>query len=301
MKPTLNQIEAFYWIARLQSFRAAAVQLNLTQPTISLRIRGLEDALGCQVFQRAGRGVRITDAGTGFLPFARRMMDVAEQISAEHVRLDPLRGRLRLGAPASVALSCMADLLGALKRPYPELTVALTIDNSSVLRQMLNRRELDMAFVVEPEVEPYVRVELLGSMRHAWIGSTRLGMSKRRLEPKHLMQFQVFTHPEPSSLMMLVLNWFGSAGLEPQHLSTCNDLSVIIRLSAAGEGISLLPPAILTTELRLGSLQILKTKSEIVRPRLYAAYQVEKAGRRVGAVLETARNVIARSGLITVA
>ena len=71
----------------------------------------------------------------------------------------------------------MADLLGALKRPYPELSVALTIDNSAVLRQMLNRRELDMAFVVEPEVEPYVRVELLGSMRHAWVGGARLGLS----------------------------------------------------------------------------------------------------------------------------
>jgi DNA-binding transcriptional LysR family regulator len=119
MKPTLNQIEAFYWIARLESFRAAAVQLNLTQPTISLRMRGLEDALGYRVFQRVGRGVQITDTGTAF---ARRMMDLAEQISAEHARLDPLRGRLRLGAPASFALSCMADLLGALKRPYPELS-----------------------------------------------------------------------------------------------------------------------------------------------------------------------------------
>jgi DNA-binding transcriptional LysR family regulator len=177
MKPTLNQIEAFYWIARLESFRAAAVQLNLTQPTISLRMRGLEDALGYRVFQRVGRGARITDAGTALLPFARHMMDLAEQISAEHARFDPLRGRLRLGAPASFALSCMADLLGALKRPYPELSVALTIDNSAVLRQMLNRRELDMAFVVEPEVEPYVRVELLGSMRHAWVGGARLGLS----------------------------------------------------------------------------------------------------------------------------
>ena len=99
--------------------------------------------------------------------------------------------------------------------------------------------------------------------------------------------------------MMLVLNWFGSAGLEPQHLSTCNDLSVIIRLTSAGEGVSLLPPAILATELRLRSLQILKTRPEIVRPRLYAAYQVDKAGPGINAVLETARKVIARSGLVS--
>jgi DNA-binding transcriptional LysR family regulator len=60
MKPTLNQIEAFHWIARLGTFRAAGAQLNLTQPTISLRIRGLEDALGCKLFQRVGQRARRT-------------------------------------------------------------------------------------------------------------------------------------------------------------------------------------------------------------------------------------------------
>ena len=46
MRATLNQLEAFYWIARLGGFHAAATRLNLTQPTVSLRIRGLEEALG---------------------------------------------------------------------------------------------------------------------------------------------------------------------------------------------------------------------------------------------------------------
>jgi len=192
----------------------------------------------------------------------------------------------------------MADLLGALKTPYPNLTVALTIDNSVVLRQKLNRRELDMAFVVEPEVEPFVRVELLGQMTHAWVCSPRLGLSRKWVDPNDLMPFQILTHPEPSSLMMLVLNWFGSAGLEPRHLSTCNDLSVIIRLAAAGEGVSLLPPAILKSELHSGSLRMLRPSPALVRPRLYAAYQVDKAGPGIDTVLDTARAVIAGSGLL---
>jgi DNA-binding transcriptional LysR family regulator len=298
MRATLSQIEALYWIARLGSFRAAAVQLGLTQPTISLRIRGLEEALGSRMFERVGRQARLSEAGSALLPLAKRMMDVAEQVSTKHGPMDPLRGRLRMGAPASFALSCMADLLGALKRPYPDLTVALTIDNSVVLRQRLNKRELDMAFVVEPEVEPFVRVELLGQMTHAWVCNARLGLSRKWVEPNDLMPYQVLTHPEPSSLMMLVLNWFGSAGLEPLHLSTCNDLSVIIKLTAAGEGVSLLPPAILKTELRSGSLQILKPRPGILRPRLYAAYQVDKSGPGMNTVLETARAVTARCGLV---
>ncbi len=298
MRGTLDQIEAFYWITRLGSFHAAAVQLSVSQPTISLRIRSLERALGLRLFERDGRRARLTREGDTLLPVVRRMMDLAEQVSAKHVLQDPLRGRLRLGAPASFALSCMADLLGALKRRYPELTVALTIDNSMVLRERLNRRELDLAFVVEPAVEPYVRVELLGAMRHAWVASPRLGLRGRGVEPKDLLPYQVFTHPEPSNLMALVMNWFGSAGLEPEHVSTCNDLSVIIRLTAAGEGVSLLPRAILTTELRLGALQIVETRPEIARPHLYVAYQVDKIGPSMSALLAMARRVVARSSLL---
>jgi len=301
MRATLGQIEAVYWIERLGGFRAAAVQLNLTQPTISLRIKSLEEALGVRVFERSGREARLTAEGAALMPLVIRLMDLAGQITAQHAARDPLIGRLRLGAPASFGLSSMAQLLGELRKHYPELTLALTIDNSVVLCQRLNARELDLAFVVEPEVEPYVRVEPLGPMTHAWVASPRLGLRQKWVEPRDLMRFHVLTHPEPSSLMMLVRHWFASAGLEPQQVSTCNDLSVIIRLTAAGEGVSLLPPAILSSELRTGGLKLLKARPGLERPHLYAAYQVGKAGRSVATVLETARRVTARSGLVVAA
>jgi DNA-binding transcriptional LysR family regulator len=301
MKTTLSQMEAFYWIARLGSFRAAAAHLNLTQPTVSLRIRSLEEALGFALFARTGRQVRMTTDGAALLPVVRRMIDLAEQVSAKHALRDPLRDRLRLGAPASFALSCMADLLGALKKQFPELTVALTIDNSQVLHHKLNNRDLDMAFLVEPAVEPYIRVEPLGTMTHAWVGSPALGLAGSWVEPKDLLRHHVFTHPEPSNLNRLVMNWFGSAGLEPPHLSTCNDLSVILRLIVQGEGVSLLPPAVLAADLHSGALAMFKARPEIARPRLYVAYQVDKIGRRVDTVLDTARQVIARSSLLVAA
>ena len=147
MRATLGQIEAVYWIERLGSFRAAAVQLNLTQPTISLRIRSLEEALGVRVFERAGRHARLTAEGAAMLPLVTRLIDLAGQITVQHAARDPLLGRLRLGAPVSFGLSSMAQLLGELRKHYPELTVALTIDNSVVLCQRLNARELDLAFV----------------------------------------------------------------------------------------------------------------------------------------------------------
>src|SRR5262249_26214632 len=138
MKATLNQIEAFHWIARLGSFHGAAAQLSLTQPTISLRIRGLEDALGCKLFERVGRQVRVTAEGAALLPTAERMVALSSRLAAGNGLTSSLFGRLRLGAPDSFGLTCMAGLLSALKREHPELAVALTIDNSAILSRKLN-------------------------------------------------------------------------------------------------------------------------------------------------------------------
>src|SRR6185369_11634004 len=111
-----------------------------------------------------------------------------------------------------------------------------------------------------------------------------------------LLRHEIFTNPEPSNLMTLLRDWFSSAGLEVARLSTCNSLSVILRLTMAGAGVSLLPTAILPR--RGGGLRVLRAQPQLGRPRLFGAYQLDKAGRTVDAVLETARQVISRSSWI---
>jgi DNA-binding transcriptional LysR family regulator len=298
MKATLSQIETLYWISRLHGFHAASAHLNITQPTVSLRIRSLERALGMKLFERSGRRVRLTSEGRDLLPQAERMIGLAEELNAKRAPGDPLRGRLRMGAPDSFGLTCMPGLLRALKKQYPELNVALTIDNSNVLSQKLNDRELDVAILADPKIEPHVALEPLGTVECAWVASTRLHLPRGTVRPKDLAPHQIFTNPEPSNLMTLVRDWFASAGLEVPHLSTCNSLSVILRLTMAGAGVSLLPTVILPRRPGSSSLRVLHAQPRVGRGRLFAAYQLDKAGRKVEAVLDTARRVIARSNWV---
>jgi DNA-binding transcriptional LysR family regulator len=298
MKPTLNQIEAFHWIARLGTFHAAGAQLNLTQPTISLRIRGLEAALGCKLFERIGQRVRLTGDGAQLLPTAERIVALSGQLASGGNGTGSLFGRLRLGAPDSFGLTCMAGLLSALKERHPELAVALTIDNSAVLVQKLNARELDFAFVVDAAVGAHIRVEPLGMMDIAWVGSPRLDLPKRAVRPVDLLRVPIFTNPEPSTLMAVIRAWFGAAGIEVPPLSTCNSLSVILRLTLAGEGVSLLPTAILSKELGTGRLRALGARPAIARSQLFAAYQIDKLGGGALTVIDIARKVIRRSRLL---
>jgi DNA-binding transcriptional LysR family regulator len=293
MRATLNQIEAFYWIARLGGFHAAAARLNLTQPTISLRIRGLEQALGVTLFERAGRLAQLTTEGRHLLPQAERMVGLSEELHLKTALEDPLRGRLRLGAPDSFGLTCMPALLASLRKQYPDLSVALTIDNSSVLSQRLNDRELDVAIVADPEVAPHVGKEPIGTIECVWVASPKLDLPDRAVRPSDLLHHEIFTNPDPSNLIMLLRDWFATAGLEATRLSTCNSLSVILRLTMAGEGVSLLPKPIIPRGAS-SKLRILRAQPQVGRPRLFGCYQLDRAGRTADAILATARTLAAR-------
>jgi DNA-binding transcriptional LysR family regulator len=293
MKPTLAQIEAFHWIARLGSFQAAAAHLHLGQPTVSVRIRNLERATGLTLFERQGRRVRLTAVGAGLALKSERLLALAAEIAGPG--LDPLQSGLRLGAPDAFAMVCLPRLLQLLEREYPALQVALTVENSAVLNQRLNDRELDVAFLVNPECAAHVRAEPLGRQDIAWVASPRLDLPRRPVRPADLARYQLFTNPEPSRLIDLMRDWFARAGMVAPRISTCNSLSVITRLTVVGAGVSLLPTAIIASELRSGSLRRLAIRPSITMQRLFAAYQSEQAGPGIATILSITRAVLART------
>ena len=87
----LGQLEALVEVAAHRSFSRAAEALGLTQPSVTARIQGLERDLGETLFERNGRGVRLTEMGTTFLPHARRAL------KAPNIRA-PSPGRSRHGS-----------------------------------------------------------------------------------------------------------------------------------------------------------------------------------------------------------
>ncbi len=71
----LGQLEAYLKVAEYRNFSRAAESLELTQPSVTARIQALERNLGEVLFERNGRGVRLTDVGESFLPHATRLLD----------------------------------------------------------------------------------------------------------------------------------------------------------------------------------------------------------------------------------
>lgn len=298
MRPTLAQLEALHWIVQLGSFRAAAERLHLTQPTVSLRMRALERALDCKLFSREGRRLRPSAGATELALHAESMLALARRIAGAELARDPMRLRLRLGAPDSFAAVCLPKLLQRLGRRNPQLKVELMVENSSLLERQLHARKLDFAFISGLGPAPNVRSELLGRQELAWVASPRLGVPRRTLEPDDLARHQVFTNPEPSRLIVLVRDWFSRGGVHAPRISTCNSLSVVARLTSAGAGVSLLPTAVIRSELRSGALRRLATRPAIEPQRLYAAYHADAAGSTIDSLLAMAREVTGRTRFV---
>lgn len=215
MRIQTAQLEAVRSVARLGSFRAAAAQLNLSQPTISMRVRELERHLGTPLFDRSGYRARLTEVGRDLIDYAERILGLAEEMEQRAGRPAQIAGPIRLGTADSFALTCLGPLLKQLEQEFPALRVDLTIDFSANLNQRLQRGELDVAFLTGPVEGPSLHIEALVRLPLAWVASPRLALPARLLRPKDLRDKAILTNPRPSHLFRSVQAWFGAVGLEP--------------------------------------------------------------------------------------
>ncbi|WP_031469590.1 LysR family transcriptional regulator [Sciscionella sediminilitoris] len=268
---TPRQLEAFVWIVRLGTFRAAAERLGLSQPAISLRIRQLETAAGTALFHRRGTAVGLTADGTLLLHYAERELALLEELGQRLRAGDPWQGTLRLGSSDLFAMTCLPRVLERLERSHPEVNVRLTASSSVALARMLDRGELDLAFMSNAEPSEHVRVEELGNTALTIVSNGNRGLPER-IAPEDLAGQRILINPPPSAIHGIVARWFGEADIPLPNFSTCNSLPVTSGLVAAGGGIGFLPHWLVRADLEAGILTAHRPRTPLRDLRLSLAH-----------------------------
>jgi DNA-binding transcriptional LysR family regulator len=165
---SLQQIRCFCATLELGSFTAAAETLRVSQPAVAEQIRKLEQALGTDLFVRAGRGVVPTEAGRAFAEHATRSLRAVEDAADSVGQLTEMRtGSITIGAFGGPSAWDLDELVIAFLRRHPNVSVRLIGRNSSVIAERVRRGELEAAVVLLPiddeqlAVRPIVRDEVL--------------------------------------------------------------------------------------------------------------------------------------------
>ncbi len=140
-----KQLEAFIWVAELQSFTRAARQLYMSQPAVSFQIKALEEDLQVALFQRGDKKVMLTEAGRLLYPEAKQMIRHYNRIKAGLDDLKGLKtGHLVVGASTIPGEYLLPLMIGGFKEKYPGIQVVLKVAGSGQVSRWIREREVDL-------------------------------------------------------------------------------------------------------------------------------------------------------------
>ncbi|MEZ2127809.1 MULTISPECIES: LysR family transcriptional regulator [unclassified Sinorhizobium] len=280
---TIAQLSAFRWVAELGSVQKAADRLNITQPSLSLRVKQLEAEVELPLLERHGRGVRLTRHGHAFLSRARLVLGAYEELLRKS-RATALVGPLRMGVAEGFAVASMATLIARLRKDFPLLRPEWVVATSAGLEQQLADGELDMAIIVDPLGLRNVRLFALGVQSNCWAVSTEdfpdVGSS-----PSELAKLTVITTPPPTAMYRATMGWFAEDKVTPENLCLCSSLNAAVQLVAAGLGAGIFPTKVIDAYPLEGAIRKLKVGDTLRAGRVFVADRTTSDEARTQAII----------------
>jgi len=283
---TLRQLQLLEAIVRLGSFTRAAEELFLTQPTVSMQIKKLADAIGAPLFQQIGRRVEPTDAGREVYAACQNILGALSNLDVALADLKGLkRGRLRLGV-VTTAKYVAPELLGAFCERYPGIDVSLKVTNRDRILERLTAHDDDLYVVGqvdelrgEVEIVPFAPnpLVLVARADHPLAGERKIPIS--RLSGEH------FILREPGSgIRDATLKHLSAGGVRPRVRMQLGSNEAIKHAIVGGLGISVLSLNSLVLEASGGRLALLDVEGFPIERRWYLVYP---RGRELSLVAKT--------------
>ena len=151
---TLTELRYIIAVAREQHFGRAARACNVSQPTLSVAIKKLEDELGVSIFERSSNEIRLSPIGERIVEQAQQTLEAAENIRqiAQHGK-NQLAGPLRIGAIHTIGPYLYPELIPLLRSAAPEMPLIVEENYTAVLTDKLKTGELDVIIIALPYVE----------------------------------------------------------------------------------------------------------------------------------------------------
>ncbi|WP_151719743.1 LysR family transcriptional regulator [Gemmobacter serpentinus] len=249
----LKQLEAFYWLTKLENFQKVADHVGLTQPAISARISGLEDSIGAPLLDRQASNFTLTDQGQVVAEFAENFLNLAEQLATR--MKDSQKRRLTIGLVGMVTLSWGVTLRRKLAAERPDELVDFISGGNADLNPLIRSGAIDLAFVTGEAGLPQVGGSFSVQYHVGWVARPDVvGTLTRPLTPGELRELPLVLYPRSSPLYAPVAEMIGETRRRPKARHMANSLGMISDMVRAGYGVAAMPLAAVERELANGLL-----------------------------------------------
>ena len=274
---TFRQLEILLAVYEQGGVSAAAEYLHLTQPSVSMQLKKLSEALDTQLYQRVGRRQVFTESGEAVVAAARDILARFDHLDAQLADFRGLRaGTLRV-AVVTTSKYFIPHLLGSFCEQYPEIDVQFRVGNR---HQIINRLHegLDDLYVFShpPEHEDIAASDFLPNPLVAIAPEGHPLAKRKALKLEHLAN-QPFLMREPGSgTRYAIEKYFREQGVELSVRMTIESNEAIKHAVMSGLGISILSAHTLAFGGRAGLIE-LRVKGLPIRSRWYLVRQRQKS------------------------
>ena len=248
----IASLHAFVTVADTGSFSLAAEQLHLTQPAISKRIAALEADLNARLFDRLGRAVRLTEAGTLLLLRARHILaEVEDSRRALRNLSGRVAGSLILATSHHIGLHRLPPVLRTFAAHYPQVRLDMRFMDSEIACAAVLRGEAELAIItLPPQVEaPLEALPLWPDPLTVVAARLHPLAALNPIEPRQLGDYPAILPSAATFTRRIVEDRMGQLGVKPSVAFDTNYLETIKMMVVVGLGWSVLPRTMLDGEL----------------------------------------------------
>lgn len=149
----LDLLRTFVTVAETGSLTRAGERLLISQPTVSLQLKRLEEGLGRRLMERSPRGVQLTGDGDTLLSYARRILTLAEE-ALGRISEPVITGVVRLGTPEDFATTHLSGVLARFAQSHPNVALEVTTDLTLNLIERFSNGEFDLVLIKREPMGP---------------------------------------------------------------------------------------------------------------------------------------------------
>lgn len=251
----LRDLHYFIILAETKHFGEAAKKCFVSQPTLSMQIKKLEEGLGVILFERTNKQVFLTEQGQVLLPMAKKVLLLIKELKESADLLnDPFSGELHLGAIPTVAPYLLPLIMPLIKQHFPNLKIWLIEEQTQRLIEKLEAGELDAAIMAEPNPGSFSCQVLLEEVFYFACAKTNPLAALESISLNALADQQLLLLEEGHCLREQAMAVCHMAQVNDIADFTATSLETLRLMVQAGMGVTLLP-----------KLSVLSHSSDLIR------------------------------------
>jgi DNA-binding transcriptional LysR family regulator len=289
----VRDLQVFLSVSKHLNYTRAGEEINLSQPSVSVRIHQLESELRAKLFEQLGKKVVLTDAGQLLVPYANRVIAAVDDA---HHAVDELqgleRGSLRIGASTTPGMYLVPQVVARFKRSHPKIDIHLRIKDTREVEDGVLNNEFDFGFVGGHLAAAEVSA-------HAWLTDELLLVvspdhrlrNKKTVRKQDLEGESFIVRESGSATRATIVTQLQQANFELETVIEMENPESIKKAVQSGLGIAFISKFAIATELKAKTLTAIRVRDLTINRELKIVHRKDKhLSRAAVAFIEMARD-----------